>query len=124
MNKHHQIMAEDFAKGFIPHRNVRLAAKRIAELPLDHTERRFDVGAKVVVLQKLFPFEAEIMKHFAPRLSLGASFLPRIAGAAIDLERDERSRSGVGDVPRILVRKIALVGRNFTNVKGLLRGIE
>jgi hypothetical protein len=42
-NQAANVVAENFAKGFVPHRHGRLAPHRVAEFRLDHAEGRFDV---------------------------------------------------------------------------------
>ena len=44
-------MAEDFAKHFVDHRNIHFRADEIAELPLNHAYRCFDIAALVTVLR-------------------------------------------------------------------------
>jgi DNA polymerase-4 len=56
-----EVVAEHLAQHFVDHRHVGLAPHRIAELPLDHRERRFDVRLKVVVGHVLFLLELEVV---------------------------------------------------------------
>lgn len=47
------VVAQQFAQRLVLHRRVRLAPHRVAELPLNHGERRLHVAALVVRLQEL-----------------------------------------------------------------------
>ena len=57
MNRDDEIMAEYSAQRLVDHRNVRLAAKAITEIPFHHGERRFDIRTLVVALQKFVALE-------------------------------------------------------------------
>ena len=54
VDQDHEVMAEHLAQRFVLHGRVRLGAHGIAKLPLDHAERRLDVGTLVVVRRRCF----------------------------------------------------------------------
>src|SRR5438309_7651616 len=78
-------MAQHLTKRFVNHRNIRPAAKRVAKLTFHHAERRFDVAALVIVLQKFLALEHEIVKHLAECATYSAS--------SIASERDKGAHS-------------------------------
>ena len=57
-------MAQDFAQGFVDHREVAFRADAIAKLTLDSGERAFNVAALVVMGHVLFLLEREVVKRF------------------------------------------------------------
>jgi len=109
MDEYHKVMTENFAERFVDHRNIGLAAKAISELTLHHGERGLDVAALVIVLQKLIAPELEVMIHPLPR----PTAIPPMMGS----ERDERRSSKCGDSLCIALTGIALVRRDFGDLK-------
>jgi hypothetical protein len=63
VNDHNKVMTENFTKRFVDHRNIGLAAKRMAKLAFHHAERGFNVRPLVVVLQEFLLAEVEIVLH-------------------------------------------------------------
>ena len=51
LSQNHEIVAQNFAHGFVFHGGIRSAAEAVAELTLNHAEGGFDIGALVVVLR-------------------------------------------------------------------------
>jgi hypothetical protein len=84
-------MTQHFAENLILHRHRRFRSNRIPELPLNHRERRFDVGSLVVGRKELFRVQAEKVK----RLLKHATDAPRTCSSA---SRELRSRL---QLPRI-----------------------
>ena len=74
--------AQDFAEDFVLHRRIGFRPERIAELPLNHAERAFDVAPLMVMAQKLVAPKGEEMVHPFPER--------RTLSRRIALERDER----------------------------------
>lgn len=100
-------MTENFAERFVDHRNIGLAAQRVSELPLNHAERGFYIGTLVIVGQKFFASELEVVIHPAPR----STAIARRARC----ERDERHPPGNLDHRSILLAGVCLVCRNLAN---------
>ena len=76
VNQDNEIVAEYLAQSLVDHRNVRLAAKAIAEFPLHHAKCGFDIRTLVIVLQKVRPPERKVVVHFLPR-SAAIAFVMR-----------------------------------------------
>jgi hypothetical protein len=74
VDEHDQIMTEHFAQSFVHHRNIGLAAERVAKLPFHHRERGFNIAALVVSLQELLATEHEVVVHVAERAADPASW--------------------------------------------------
>ena len=73
-------MAQYLAQVLVLHRHVRLAPHAVAELGLNHVDRRFDVGPLVVVRPELVAVEVEEV------IRLGEQ--PAGAAGVAALERD------------------------------------
>jgi hypothetical protein len=67
VNQHNEIVAEDFPRRLVDHRNIPLTAKTISEFPLHHGESGFDMRPLVIVLQELRVPERKVMIHLLPR---------------------------------------------------------
>lgn len=87
VNENNQVVAEDFAKGFINHCGISLRAKAVTKFALHHAEGRFHVRPLVVMGQKVVPAIHEVVEHFSPCFDFAASFFAPVAGAAVRLER-------------------------------------
>src|SRR5690242_13640422 len=83
LNDTTDIVTEKFAKHFVLHGRVRLAADGIPELALGHAEGRLDIAPLVVMPQEFIPPELVVEEHALPERA-GFALL------AVDLERDER----------------------------------
>ena len=49
VDENDKVVTENLTKRFVDHRRLRLASQTVAKFPLHHAERRFDIGALVVV---------------------------------------------------------------------------
>src|SRR5437764_688618 len=56
-------MTQHLTKRFVNHGGIGFAPQSVSEFPLEHTERALYIAALVVVLQKLFPLELEVVEH-------------------------------------------------------------
>ncbi len=56
-------MAKNLAQNFVFHGDIGLASHVIAEFCLNHHDRGFNIAAIVVVGEKLFAIEREVVKH-------------------------------------------------------------
>src|SRR6202023_2542060 len=100
-----KIVAQDFAKGFIDHRGIGFRADRVAELPLDGGESRFDIAPFVVVGQELLPPVLEVMEHLLEQATYPAR--------CVALERDVPGPAAVGYRLEVLVAGVSLVCGDF-----------
>src|SRR5260370_15986265 len=117
MNEHHEIMTEQFRDNFIDHSNIGLAPQAVAELSLHHRERGLDVRPLVVMLQKLFTLELEVMKRFIPNTT-------PIVASGVRFESDKRLGSDALNSLKIHAGGISLIGGNFGDLKVLRRGVN
>src|SRR5260370_42338855 len=83
MDENDKVMTEYLTKNFIDHSNIGLAPQAVAELSLHHRERGLDVRPLVVMLQKLFTLELEVMKRFIPNTT-------PIVASGVRFESDKR----------------------------------
>jgi len=109
-------MAENLRQDFVARRNVRLAPNGIAKLRLNHHHRGLDIASPVIVLQKLFSLELEVMEH------LGEHATPFAGGAYV--ERDKRGGPDLGNRFVVVVPGISFVGADFLHVEILDRGVD
>ena len=109
-------MSNQFAKHFIFHRYIRLAANRIAEFSFDHAESRLNIAPLMVSRQKLIPMQIEIMEHLVP------DAIARRRGIA--LERNERSSARVRNRLEVAFAEIAQARRDFVDREVLFGGFE
>src|SRR5262249_12532043 len=63
------VVTEELAQDLVDHRRVRLAADVVAELGLDHRERRFHVRTLVVMGKERLALELEEVEHLLPKAS-------------------------------------------------------
>jgi len=59
-------MTQCLTEHFVYHSNTGLAPQAVAELSLHHRERGLNVRPLVVMVQKLYPLELEVMKRLVP----------------------------------------------------------
>src|SRR5260370_13289961 len=117
MNENDKIMTQYLTKNFVDHRNVSLAKQAVAELSLHHGERGFNVRPLMVVLQKLFPFELEVVKRLVPNAT-------PVVASRVRFESDKRLGSDGLDSFKVRARGIPFVGRDFGDLKVLRRGVN
>jgi len=109
VNEHDKIMTENLTKRFVDHCGIRLTAKAVAKLALNHAESGFDIRPLVIMLQKLGASELKIVVHLRPC----SATLPCVARH----KRNERRRSRLSDSVRVVPRSIAFVGRDFCDLE-------
>src|SRR6185437_5485645 len=89
VDEHHEVMTKHLAKRFVDHRNIRLAAERIAKLPLHHAESGLYIRTLMVVLDELIAAEHEVVKHLLP--------CPTNATSRVGFECDEWSAASINN---------------------------
>lgn len=104
-------MTENFTERFVDHRNIGLATKPVSEFPFHHGKRGFDVGALVIVLQKLIAPELKVVVHLLPR--------PAAVTAMMGGEGNERRSAESGDSLCVRPTSVSLVCRDFRDLKVL-----
>lgn len=128
-------MTKNLAQSFISLRDFGLASQAIAELRLDHAERRFNVAALMVLLEEPLLIERKIMKQLPPKGGFG---IPSCAGAgrsvwsnspcqiwfAVALKRDIRHSVMVHNRFQIICRQVCLISTYFLHGEILRRGID
>lgn len=67
LNQAANIVGQDFAKCLVDLCSLCLASEAIAKLCLDHAERRLNVAALVVLLEKPLLIELKVMVHLMPQ---------------------------------------------------------
>src|SRR5438105_3874739 len=70
MDEDNEIVTQDFTEHFVKHRGISLTPPTVSELALNHAERRFHIGTKMVVLQELFLPVIEVMEQLLGMLCL------------------------------------------------------
>lgn len=101
------VVAKDFAQDFVLHRDIRLAANRVAKLRFHHTESALDVRPLVVVLQELFAAQTEVVE----RLRKQATDSARGMAPERDVGLGLMLRNGL----EVHFAGIRLVGRQLAN---------
>ena len=97
LNQTADVVAKYFAKCLVDLRPLRFASQKVAELRLDHVERRFDIRAFVVALHKPLLVVRVEVKHALEKIArLG------IAPRAVHFERNVRHGVSVHNCLEVL----------------------
>src|ERR1043165_6112804 len=117
VNQYDEVMAQNFTKHLVNQGGICLAAQSISEFPFDCAKRRFNVGAKVVMLQELLAAVIKIVEH-----------LPIVTAASVpDRIRPEGNKRSTAELvysSRILVAAIGGICAHFGNLEIASSGFQ
>src|ERR1700730_2872992 len=113
VDEYDKVMTENFAQGFVVHRNVVLAPQAVSELAFHHGECGFNVTALVVVLQELIAPELKVVIHLFPC----SAAVPTVMGRKSKI----RHGSHAGNRFHVHSACVALICRDLRDLK-VLRG--
>src|SRR5205807_1146028 len=116
VNENDDVMTEHLTKRFVDHRNIRLAPQVVSEFPFNHAESGLRIAALVVVLQKLIPFELEVMKH----LFIGSTD----SASGRSLQSNERGSASLYNRVDTFNSVIRFIPRDFRNLEVLSCGFN
>src|SRR5579872_1209177 len=119
-----QVVAEDLCQNFVGLGNRRLGTDTAAELSFNHVERRFDVRAPMVVLQKFVALELVVVKHLVPHIGFAAAGIRHHTETAVGFRRDEGLRAVGMDRGDVRVGQVTLIGGNAPHREALARRFE
>jgi hypothetical protein len=110
-------MTEQFTQNLIDLGNRGLSPNRTPELGLYHREGTLHIRPLVVVLQKGFPIEVEIVPHPVPQAVIGSGGASHTSGVALEgnVSRTAYRLDGV----KVLTAGISLVRRHLVDVECL-----
>ena len=102
-------MAQNLGQDFVLHGGIGLASDRVSKLRLDHGKRAFDVGAKVIPLQKRLSMIVVGVEHLRPQSTFDVS--------CVALERDQGSGSYRVNRFQVVLRRVSQVSGDFGDIK-------